>query len=336
MATKRIALYQLVEKIQNLKLTQEEASAYFVVEPNASRPFDFNVYINPEHVDTTNLELLARDADLLLSGVTFPKKRLPAKKVTRRIVAEGDSWFRLPHIFPYPKTCVDFLQASGYQIANVGHWGDTLDQMLLAGEFWPYIDGEADLLLFSGGGNDILGNGQLATFLNLFDVDHTKPSDASYYVRQEFYDNLRSVVSSLENGLIVPMTTRHANKKIIMHGYDYAIPRSGGPWLGSAMQYNGLDPTFHAPLCRAIVRLMIDAYNTRLGALAAKYNDTFLHLDLRGTIGATEWFDELHGKEAAAKKIARKLAKMIDAAKATAQQKAISRLYAVDGSLVTA
>ena len=170
---KRISLSQLIDKIQNRKLTHQEAREYFIVQPNAHRPFDFNTFINPEYVDVRNFELLARDADLLVSNVSGgpPVRRRAAakKKVTAlNIVAEGDSWFRLPQIFPFPRTCIDYLQLWGYQITNLAHWGDTLDEMLLAGEFWPYIDGGDDLLLFSAGGNDILGNGGLAGFLNLF------------------------------------------------------------------------------------------------------------------------------------------------------------------------
>jgi hypothetical protein len=326
---KRITLSQLVEKIQNGKLTQREARIYFIAEPNAHRPFDFNTYINVENVDVKNFESLARDADRLVASIPTDaasrRKKVAGKGATaHKIVAEGDSWFRLPHLWPFPKTCIDFLQERGYSIANLAHWGDTLDEMLLKGEFWPYLNGGCDLLLFSGGGNDVLGNGELASYLNQFDVGHTKPSDAPYYVRKEFYDNLDDIVGNLESGLIRPMP-RH--KKIIMHGYDYVIPRPHGPWLGSAMEYRGLDPTFNAALCQAIIKLMINAYNSKLKSLASKYSGVFIHLDLRGTVAKTEWFDELHGKEAAAKKIALKFAKAIDGVTVTAQQTAIARVH---------
>lgn len=326
---KRITLSQLVEKIQSGKLTQKEAKDYFVVEPNVHRPFDFNTYINVDNVDVTNFESLARDADHLVASIptdAATRKKKVAKKIAtaHNIVAEGDSWFRLPHIWPFPKTCIDFLQEWGYPIANLAHWGDTLDQMLLKGEFWPYLAGGCDLLLFSGGGNDVLGSGALASYLNQFDPDHTKPSDASYYVRKEFYDNLDRIVCNVESGLIKPMPR---GKKIIMHGYDYVIPRPRGPWLGSEMEFRNLDPTFNAALCQAIIKLMINAYNSKLKSLASKYSEVFVHLDLRGTVAKTEWYDELHGKDAAAKKIALKFAKAIDAVTITAQQKAIVRAH---------
>jgi hypothetical protein len=328
---KQITLPQLIERIQNQKLTPQEAKDYFLVEPNPHRPFDFSTYINPEYVDVRNFGSLARDADLLVTNIsTTPagRKRVTARKTATRgqIVAEGDSWFRLPP-YIYPKTCIDFLQEAGYPINNLAQWGDTLEKMLQDGDFWSPIDNGADLLLFSAGGNDILGNGALASFLNLYDGGHAKPSDAPYYLKQAFYDNLDIVVSNIETGLIQPMAARHTGKRIIMHGYDYVIPRPHGPWLGSAMEFNGLDPTFHAALCQAIVRLMINAFNAKLQALASRYGKVFIYLDLRGTVGKNEWFDELHPKEIAARKIAAKFAKAIDSVKVSAQERAIARVY---------
>ena len=103
-----------------------------------------------------------------------------------------------------PPTLVDLLQQSyGYSINNMAHWGDTLAEMVQAGQFWPpLVSGEADTFLFSAGGNDVLG-GELgiARFLRLFDVGHTKPSDAAYYIKAEFYDNLKVILVSVAHDM---------------------------------------------------------------------------------------------------------------------------------------
>jgi N-acetylmuramoyl-L-alanine amidase len=331
---KRISLAQLVDKIQTGKLSPQEASEAFIVRPDPQKPFDFKTYINPENVDVRNLEPLARDAGLLLGGVARQAsggKTRPAKRragSVKQIVAEGDSWFRLPNIISVPYTCIDYLQQWGYPVRNLAHWGDTLDEMLMTGEFWPYVDAGQQPLLFSGGGNDVLGNGHLAEFINLFDPDHTKPSDAPYYVRKEFFDSLDRIVLNIEQGLVLRMASRNTTCKIIMHGYDYVIPRPNGPWLGGPLQYQGLDPTFNAGLCRAIIRMMIDTYNLKLAALATAYPDVFVHLDLRGTVKVTEWYDELHGKNVAAQKIAQKFATAIDSLQITPEAQALAKLHA--------
>jgi hypothetical protein len=328
---KQISLPQLIERIQKRTLTEREARDYFLIEPNVRRPFDFRTYLNPKTVDVQNFEALAKDADAIISSYVPPAtaRRRPvarrAAAAAHRIVAEGDSWFKLP--FFYPKSCIDMMQASGRPVINLARWGDELDEMLAESTFWPYVDSGYDILLFSGGGNDVLGDGSLASFLNLYDPHHNKPSDASYYVNKAFYDNLDLIMSNLESGLIVPLKNRRKGTKLIMHGYDYAIPRPNGPWLGGPMMYQGLHPVDHKLLCRAIIQLMIDAFNLRLESLAAKYSDVFVHVDLRGTIKEHEWVDELHGKDAAARKIAARFAAVVDAMRTAPDRSNIARLY---------
>lgn len=327
---KRIKISELVELIQSRQLTEADAGKYFSFAKNPANPMDFRTAINPEYVDITHFEPLARDASLLVRSIEFRKPATRAAVAAasgRALVAEGDSWFKLPSLPGVPPTSVDLLISGGERIANLAHWGDTLDDMLAKGDFWSYIDGGSDILLFSGGGNDVLGGGELAAMLNQYNSDYADPKFAKYYVRDSFYENLRRVSDNLESALIKPMRDRKANKKIIMHGYDYAIPQENGPWLGSPMYFRGLDPVYHADLCRAIVKLMIDAYNTQLKAFAGRYPDTFIYVDLRGVVRTDQWWDELHGREAAAKAISTRLKAAIKAAEPSAHQQIVSRLY---------
>ena len=303
--------HTVVEKIQRGTITDKEISDYFVAQPNPQKPFDFTVGLNRAAVDFQGVEKSSKLADALAHDATIGRDQqmraaAPPKGFQRKtpIVAEGDSWFRLPHLI-MPPTLVDLLQQTyGYPITNMAHWGDTLADMILAGQFWPpLVSGEADTFLFSGGGNDVLGGESgIARFLRLFDVDHTKPSDAAYYIKPEFYDNLKLILQNYES-LIQRVHVRAPNVIMLGHGYDYAIPRSEGPWIGSGMMFVGLDPTFHANLCRAIVRIMIDAFNSALAAFARTYSN-YRYVDLRGAIGKNEWRDELHPTAAGAAKTA--------------------------------
>ena len=293
--------HTVVEKIQRGTITDKEISDYFVAQPNPQKPFDFTVGLNRAAVDFQGVEKSSKLADALAHDATIGRDQqmraaAPPKGFQRKtpIVAEGDSWFRLPHLI-MPPTLVDLLQQTyGYPITNMAHWGDTLADMILAGQFWPpLVSGEADTFLFSGGGNDVLGGESgIARFLRLFDVDHTKPSDAAYYIKPEFYDNLKLILQNYES-LIQRVHVRAPNVIMLGHGYDYAIPRSEGPWIGNGMMFVGLDPTFHAGLCQAIVRIMIDAFNSALAAFAKTYSN-YRYVDLRGAIGKNQWRDELH------------------------------------------
>jgi lysophospholipase L1-like esterase len=133
-------------------------------------------------------------------------------------------------------------------------------------------------------------------------VGHTKPSDAAYYIKPEFYDNLKLIVQNYES-LIQRVHVRAPNVIMLGHGYEHAIPRSSGPWIGNGMLFVGLDPTFQAALCQAIVRIMIDAFNNALAAFATTYSN-YRYVDLRGAIGKNQWRDELHPTAAGAAKTA--------------------------------
>jgi lysophospholipase L1-like esterase len=310
-AAGKTPFHAVVEKVQHGTISDKEFSNYFIAQPNPGQPFDFTIGINRAAVDLQGVEKSGKFADALVHDASIGRDRqiraaVPPKGFRRKtpIVAEGDSWFRLPHLI-MPPTLIDVLQETdGYPIDNLAHWGDTLADMILAGQFWsPLTSGQADTFLFSGGGNDVLGgDGGIARFLNLFDVDHAKPSDAAYYIKPEFYQNLKLIVRNYES-LIQRVHVRAPNVIMLGHGYDHAIPRSSGPWIGNGMMFVGLDPTFRAALCQAIVRIMIDAFNNALAAFATTYSN-YRYVDLRGTIGKNQWRDELHPTEAGAAKTA--------------------------------
>src|SRR5262249_32042585 len=288
---------------------------YFTVAPNRKKPFDFNIGINTSSVDTSNAPSahaiaapLLRDAGIALQ---FKKlERAPKPKFGRKLplIAEGDSWFNLPDLPPIvPETLVDILQKE-FPTINLAHWGDTLTDMIQQGQFWSFIEaGSSDVLLFSGGGDDVLGGGELASFLELFDVDHAKPQDAPYYVKEEFYENLTVIIGEY-GALLDAVKLRAPHVIVLAHGYDYAIPRIDGPWLGRPLTERGIGPADHAALGRAIIKLMIDACNVQLQSLETSHPENFKYVDLRGTLRPNEWWDELHPLTKGAKKSEKKFA----------------------------
>ena len=317
----KLPFHELVQKIQIGKISEKELPKYFLVKQNPEQTFDYLVGVNTNTVDVSNVEKSALDASSLLrdAGAVLDKQQAgapekPSAKYQRKspIIAEGDSWFKLPDLPPIaPHTLVDFLQER-YSIVNLAHWGDTLAQMILAGQFWPYLtSGQSDVFLFSAGGNDILGGGELWRYLNLFDVDHAKPSDAPYYVNRDFYTNLETIISQYES-VIQQIEIRAPNVIMLGHGYDYVIPKVNGPWLSDPMVRQGLYPTDRPELCEGIIRVMIDAFNYKLGILQNHHSKNFYYVDLRGTIKENEWWDELHPLDSGARKTAAKFAAALE------------------------
>jgi hypothetical protein len=132
--------HTVVEKIQRGTISDTEFSNYFAAQPNPRQPFDFTIGINRAAVDLQGVEKSGKFADALVHDASIGRDQriraaAPPKGFQRKtpIVAEGDSWFRLPHLI-MPPTLVDVLQETyGYPIDNMAHWGDTLADMIPGG-----------------------------------------------------------------------------------------------------------------------------------------------------------------------------------------------------------
>jgi hypothetical protein len=198
-----------------------------------------------------------------------------------------------------------------YPINNLAHQGDTLEEIVGAGEYLSWLQAKPPkvrFLLFSAGGNDFLGEA-LGSCLNLFDPDHTDPSQAAYYLTPEFDRILRNC-DALYRFLAGQVRTVSPQTKLVVHGYDYVNPWPNGIFLGKRMQERGLEPHWHRDLCRAIIHLMIDRFNMVLKNLA-NFLPNFIYVDLRGTLRPNDFFDEIHPKSAKAELLARKIARAL-------------------------
>ena len=79
-----------------------------------------------------------------------------------RVLADGDSWFDYPWILGTDGGVIDHLQnLSGVNILNTAHYGDSVEEMLGVAKrqrIESLLKNPGfDILLFSGGGNDIAG-----------------------------------------------------------------------------------------------------------------------------------------------------------------------------------
>ena len=209
-AAKPIPLAALMEKVQSGAITEKEVKSYFRISSDRSRPFGPTMAINEDTVAIAGMEGTARAIGPSLgyeaSKVAQTNKLVAAGAPAPdgSIIAEGDSWFNLPSL--YPRTMVDFLQET-LPIINLAQWGDELEEMMLTGEYIRYLErGSVKYFLFSGGGNDVLGGGTLTAFLKLYNSLYNGPEYASYYVKKAFYDNL-DVVEGLYRKLIENVRT---------------------------------------------------------------------------------------------------------------------------------
>ncbi|HAA15827.1 MAG TPA: hypothetical protein DCE41_30590 [Cytophagales bacterium] len=236
----------------------------------------------------------------------------PTRNETIRIVAEGDSWYDYPVI----KDIVDFLIDWDYCVIKESEAGDTLENIVYGNSY--SIDDRTgtaihygkpnlnytikaveeynpQIVLFSAGGNDILGP-ELAQYLN-----HAA-SDPDTFLRKEVFD--RTVKGPIREAItcfIERVIAVNPNVDILMDGYDYPFPTGkkfrlfglglSGPWLLPAFARKGIT-NFNEQ--RVVIRQIVDKFNELLAELQQEY-DQFHHLDLRGTFPQkADWRDELH------------------------------------------
>lgn len=222
------------------------------------------------------------------------------------MVIEGDSWERLPDWGPKRLPIVGgtnydlsrALQARGHTIHNLAYWGDTIADIARARDYLTALrNTKAPFLLLGGGGNDLLGDGRLKTYLRLF-APERRPAD---YILDVFYHDLRRVILHYEDILDrIAADPPIKRTKVVVHGYDYARPMRLG-WIGDPMEFVGVG--WDRPeLQNGIIKVMIDAVNAELAALAGR-RDNVIYVDFRNKVG-DRWHDELHPRREAFEELA--------------------------------
>jgi hypothetical protein len=202
-----------------------------------------------------------------------------------RIVSEGDSWFQYPII---RDDIIDHL-SSRYAIYSLGRAGDTLDTIIAEqdDEIFPALkDHEPHFFLISGGGNDMVGNGQLAELVG----DYASGREPADYAHTAAFDDFIDRLVGQYRDLFRRITGQYPEIEIVFHGYDAPIPGEDDRHLGAPLRSRGItDPALQVAVMQAIMR----RYNNALAALAAEF-DRVHHVDCMGSLRAPHWGDPMH------------------------------------------
>jgi len=228
------------------------------------------------------------------------------------VISEGDSWFSYPghwntidHLDDLAKRRMSLLrlEAAGDTLHNMtrGEQRAKLRRLLTA---YP-----VDILLFSGGGNDVVG----PELIDFFDF---VPGGADWrdHIRMETLDTRIEEITIAYRGLKQLRDQYRPDCIIATHGYAYANPSGKpteywlwpipisitlGPWIQNNLRARNI--TDEAAQ-RDVVTYLIDRYNEALGTLV---DETFLHIDNRQIIEEEDWSDELHPTRDGFRKVAK-------------------------------
>lgn len=233
-------------------------------------------------------------------------------KPARKILAHGDSWFDYPWILGTGGGVIDHLQAMiGTPILNIAHHGDSTETMLgleKRKQLEKHLPG-TDVLLFSGGGNDIAGD-QFVLWLNdaewcMGDVNQAIDSVRLKAVMDLIIETYRDLIEIRDR--LAP------DCLLVTHAYDFPIPSDHGvcglgPWLKPGLDYCGwtspADQKFIAALVMAQFGQRLQQLADEQVALGKKH----IHLATLGTVSADDWANEIHLNHNGLDKIAAKFA----------------------------
>ena len=222
--------------------------------------------------------------------------------------ASGDSWCDYPwFLLTGGGLPAHLSRVMGIPIDNYAHAGDsTLETMGLtkAKRLTAYLPG-TDIFLFSGGGDDIMGDG----FELLLNENTTgKVADAVNWHR--FSTRVQGILDNFED--LFEIRDRIApDCLVVTHSYDW-VPASMmgkgiagflGPWLQPGLEWCGWHDADDQAL---IVKTMLVELQSRLAAFAAQ-NRLHLHVNTQGTLAATDWDNEAHANGSGWEKLAQKI-----------------------------
>jgi hypothetical protein len=168
-----------------------------------------------------------------------------------------------------------------------------------------------DMILFSAGGNDIVGR----CLLPLLRQRESWMSWRDCINEQRFQWRLDQIEGAYHE-LLALRNDYHPAAWIFSHDYDRAIPsdkpiRFGpfkvGPWMKPYLEVKGIrDETEQ----RQIIWFMLERLSLMLQKLEQS-NERFYHVRTQETLKESEWGDEIHPTKAGFEKIAARIQKAI-------------------------
>jgi len=198
------------------------------------------------------------------------------------IVVQGDSWVSFPFVIQdlgqhlsklFPTFCIG---CPGDNVQDMGS-AEKLDELL-----WSLDYTQADFLVLSGGGNEMIGE----DFPKV--LTDANPDTG---INQAQLDRKKAEVIAGFDKIISAAVALKPNLKIFVHSYDKPHPRTGQAWLGQVLETAQVPQDKWHGVCGEI----IDQFDQSLVALADRYEN--LHrVDLRGISNTTDpaWHDEIH------------------------------------------
>lgn len=241
------------------------------------------------------------------------------------IVSEGDSWFAYPPkwlIGGKQSNLIDWLSTWTRRKANfysMASNGDEAVDMVSGKQKHQLVDllrwhtkaknrKPIDLLLFSGGGNDIVGENDFERFLKPYKPSYTQ---AKQCVNMPRLNRKIKQIGLAYQELLDIRDHYTPETLVITHTYDYPYPSlTGGVFLGGLIKTQGWMKRFmdkagiKDSLQADVIKIFMDGMAEEVLKIANKRKG-FIVVDTRETLqGRKDWLNEIHPTSKGFKSIA--------------------------------
>ena len=242
------------------------------------------------------------------------------------LLADGDSWFDYPlggaiPLISRTDVIAQLPDVSVIQplILNLAHYGDDVTTAMglarvqkISAALDDPDNGKFDAIMFSAGGNDIVGDSFVIWLHDASDVG----GDAAQALDEDRFPAVLGLVKASLLDLCGLRDDRLPGAPIFVHGYDVAIPDGRGvcpgvgPWLKPSLDYCGWTDLEDATeiVCMALTR-----FASMLQGVAADPANNVVYVPTQGTLGSGDWANELHPTKDGFRSIAVKFQNALEA-----------------------
>jgi hypothetical protein len=257
-----------------------------------------------EYADTLEI-MKKRGARRPATAAKPGRRRAPGAGTTfqpLQVLAEGDSWFDYP--FPlFGGGIIPRLEKRlGVPILNMADAGDEVRFMLGVDQRKRLVQnlktgcpagGPWDVLLFSGGGNDIVDN-PMAMWIR----DYDPALSPAQQIHQTRFDAALALVRAGYEDLITLRDQLSPTTHLVFHGYDFAIPDGRGachlgPWLKPTFDLRGF-PKPTPVSASGVMKAMLQQFAAVLAEFATHPRVSIVPTQCTLAAQPAAWHNELH------------------------------------------